>query len=182
MCQTCGCLGPLHGPEFHLKKEGILQPQRIECLFIGYPDESKGCNLLYIKTKQIIIERSVKFDEPLQEVELVKEKTAEFSSYSTEYSDDEIGGDDPNLDPMISDISVQQTLDSKSEPEVQNHLPTWARHALSSTGDNIGNPDDLWRTRSYFKRLGIVLSCTNNLLYKYCYLMIILDPKSYYHA
>ena len=46
------------------------------------------------------------FDEPLQEVELVKEKTAEFRSYSTEYLDDEIGGDDPDLDPMISDISV----------------------------------------------------------------------------
>ena len=40
--------------------------------------------MLYIKTKQIIIERSVKFDEPLQEMELVKEKTADFPSYSTE--------------------------------------------------------------------------------------------------
>ena len=53
--------------------------------------------------------RSVKFDEPLKEVELVKEKTAEFPSYSTEYLDDEIGGDDPDLDPLISDISVQQS-------------------------------------------------------------------------
>ena len=57
-------------------------------------------------TKQIIIERSVKFDEPLQEVELVKEKTADFPSYSTEYLDDEIGGDDPDFDHIISDISV----------------------------------------------------------------------------
>ena len=60
----------------------------------------------YSGTKYIIIERSVKFDEPLQEVELVKEKNAEFPSYSTEYLDDEIGGDDPDLDPLISDISV----------------------------------------------------------------------------
>ena len=97
---------------------------------------------LYIKTKYIIIERSVKFDEPLQEVELVKEKTAEFHSYSTKYLDDEIGGDDPDLDPMISNISVQQT----SEPEVQNHLPTWARQTLSFVGDNIGNLDDPKRT------------------------------------
>ena len=57
-----------------------MQPQILECIFIGYPDESKGFKLLDIKTKQIIIERSVKFDEPLQEVELVKEKTAEFPS------------------------------------------------------------------------------------------------------
>ena len=56
--------------------------------------------------QQIIIERSVKFDEPLQEVELVKEKTVKFPSYSIEYLDDEIGGDDLDLDPMISDISV----------------------------------------------------------------------------
>ena len=61
-----------------------------------------------IKTKQIIIERSVKFDEPLQEVELAKEKTVEFPSYSTKYLDDAIGGDEPNLDPMIYDINVQQ--------------------------------------------------------------------------
>ena len=86
------------------------------------------------------------FDEPLQEVELVKEKTAEFPSYSTEYLDDVIGGDDPDLDPLISDISTQQTSDAKSEPKVQNHLPTWARQTLSSAGDNIGNPDDPRRT------------------------------------
>ena len=87
-----------------LDKRRALQPQIIECLFIGNPDESKDFKLLDIKTKYIIIERSVKFDEPLQEVELVKEKTAEFPSYSTEYLDDEIGGDDPDLDPIISNI------------------------------------------------------------------------------
>ena len=36
----------------------------------------------------------------------MKEKTAEFPFYSTEYLDYEIGGDDPDLDPLISDISV----------------------------------------------------------------------------
>ena len=84
-----------------------MQLQSIECIFIGYIDESKGIKLLYIKTKYIIIKMSVKFDEPLQEVELVKEKTVEFPSYSTKYLDDEIGGDDPDLNPLISDINVQ---------------------------------------------------------------------------
>ena len=138
--------------------------------------------MLDINTKQIIIKRSVKFDEPLQEVELVKEKTVEFPSYSTEYLDDEIGVDDPNLDPFISDISVHQSSDVESEPEVQNHLPAWARQTLSSTGDNIGNPDDPRRTRSDFQREGIVLSCFDNLLSETFYLMISSDPKSYYHA
>ena len=86
-----------------LHKRKDLQLQSIECLFIVYIDESKGFNLLDIKTKQIIIERSVKLDEPLQKVELVKEKTVEFPSYSIEYLDDE--GDDTDLDPLISDIS-----------------------------------------------------------------------------
>ena len=91
-----------------LDKRRDLQPQSIECLFIGYPNESKGFKILDIKTKQIIIERSVKFDElDLQEVELVKEKTVELPSYSTEYLDDVNGGNDPNLDTMIFDISVQ---------------------------------------------------------------------------
>ena len=93
-------------------KRRALKPQRIECLFIGYPNESKGFKLLDIRTKQIIIERSVRFDEPLQEVELVKEKTAEFPSYSAEYLDDEIGDDDLDLEPMISDISYQQASSS----------------------------------------------------------------------
>ena len=105
-----------------------------------------------------------------------------FPSYSTKYLDDEIGGDDPDLDPLISDISVQQSSDTKSEPEVQNHLPTWARQTLSSAGDNIGNPNDPRRTRSDFQREGIYLSCPDNFLSKTCYFMIISDPKSYYHA
>ena len=78
-----------------LDKRRDLQLQSIEFMFNGYPDESKCFKLLYIKTKHIIIERSVMFDEPLQEVELV-EKNVEFPSYSTEYLDDGIGGDDPN--------------------------------------------------------------------------------------
>ena len=35
----------------------------------------------------------------------MKEKTVEFPSYSTEYLDDGIGGDDPDLDPLIYYIS-----------------------------------------------------------------------------
>src|SRR5882762_4729473 len=34
-----------------LDKRRALQPKNIECMFIGYPDESKGFKLLDIKTK-----------------------------------------------------------------------------------------------------------------------------------
>ena len=88
----------------------------------------------------------------------MKEKTAEFPSYSIEYLDDEIGGDDPDLYPMISDISVQKSLDFESKLEVQNHVPTWDRQTLSSAGDNIGNPHDPRRSQSDFQRVGIALS------------------------
>ena len=91
-----------------LDKRRDLKPQSIECLFTIYPKEYKVFKLLDARTKQIIIEISVWFDEPLQEVELVKEKNVEFPSYSTEYLDDEIGGDGSDLEPMIYDISDQQ--------------------------------------------------------------------------
>ena len=106
--------GSIAWARISLDKRRDLQLQSIECIFIGYIDEYKGFNLLDIRTKQIVIERSVMFDEPLQEVELVKEKTVEFPSYSTEYLDDEIGGDDTDLDPLISDIILQQTSDAES--------------------------------------------------------------------
>ena len=43
----------------------------------------------------------------------MKEKTDKFPSYSIEYLDDKIGGDDPDLHPLISNISVQQSSDSE---------------------------------------------------------------------
>ena len=89
-------------------KRKDLQPQSIEYFFSVYPKEYKGFNLLYIRTKQIIIERSVRFNEPLQEVELVKEKTVDFPSYSAEYLDGEIGGDDSDFLPLIYYISEQK--------------------------------------------------------------------------
>ena len=87
-------------------------------MFIKYLDEYKGFKLLDIKIKYIIIERSFKFDEPLQEVELVTEKTAEFSSYSTEYLNDVIGVDDPDLDPMNSDISEKKMLNQNLKHKI----------------------------------------------------------------
>ena len=112
----------------------------------------------------------------------MKEKIVEFPSYSIEYLDDEIGGDDLDLDPWIYDISVEQKSDSESKLEVQNHLPTWAQQTLSSAGDNIGNLDDPRRTWSDFQRADIALTFPDNLLSKNCYFMIISDPKSYYHS
>ena len=58
-----------------------------------------------MRNKQIFIERNVRFEEPLQEVELVKEKTSEISSCSAHYSDDEIGSDGSDFYDIMYDIS-----------------------------------------------------------------------------
>ena len=112
----------------------------------------------------------------------MKEKTVDYPSYSAEYLDDEIGDVDYDLKPLIFDISDQKESSSISEPEVQTHLPTWAKQTLSSVDENIGNPDDPRRTRSNFQREGIALSCHDVLLSETCYLMISSYPKCYYHA
>ena len=47
------------------EKRKALDPQSIECIFVGYPDGVKGYRLLIPSTDKLIIERSVKFEESL---------------------------------------------------------------------------------------------------------------------
>ena len=58
-----------------------------------------------IRTKKNFIEISVWFEEPLQEVELVKEKTAEIPSCSDDHFDDEIGSEGSNIADIMFDIN-----------------------------------------------------------------------------
>ena len=74
-----------------------------------------GIKLLNIITKQIFIERSVCFEEPLQEVELVEEETAEIPSCSADHSDDENGSEGSDISDLIYDISEHNISDSESE-------------------------------------------------------------------
>jgi hypothetical protein len=45
------------------EKRKDLEPKIQECIFVGYPDGVKGYRLLNPFTKNIFIERSVKFEE-----------------------------------------------------------------------------------------------------------------------
>ena len=96
----------------HAKRKD-LQPQSVEFFFIRCIEDYTGFKLLNIRTKQIFIERSVRFEEPLQEAELVKEKSAEIPSYSAHYSDDKIGSDGSDFDDMMYDIIQKQISGSK---------------------------------------------------------------------
>ena len=58
-----------------------------------------------IRTKQIFIQISVLFEEPLQEVELVEENSIEIPSYSADHLVDESGSEGYDFEEMISDIS-----------------------------------------------------------------------------
>ena len=58
-----------------------------------------------IRTKKKIVEKSVIFEEPLQEVELVEENSAEISSCSADHLGDESGSEGSDFSEMISDIS-----------------------------------------------------------------------------
>ena len=95
-----------------------------------HPEESKGYKLLNIRTKNIFIERSVRFEEPLQDVELVKEETVEISSRSIDDFDDENGSMRYDFSDLMSDISENNISGSESDPNVPTHLPKWAEKTL----------------------------------------------------
>jgi hypothetical protein len=45
------------------KKRKDFEPQRKECIFMGYPEGVNGYRLIDPSTNKLIIERSVKFEE-----------------------------------------------------------------------------------------------------------------------
>jgi hypothetical protein len=52
----------------HSRKRKALDPQSIECIFVGYPDGVKGYRLIDISLDRLIIERSVQFEESFSHV------------------------------------------------------------------------------------------------------------------
>ena len=134
-----------------LDKRKSLQPQSIACMFIGYLEESKEYKLLNIRTKNIFIERSVHFKEPLQDVELVEEETVEISSRSADDSDNENGSESSEISYLMSDISNNNISGFVSYPNAPTHLQKWDENTLSSSRLDVGNPVDPRRNRSYFQ-------------------------------
>jgi hypothetical protein len=50
------------------KKRKALDPQSIECIFVGYPDSVKGYRLIDLSLDRLIIERNVQFKESVSHV------------------------------------------------------------------------------------------------------------------
>ena len=96
-----------------LNKRKSLQPQSVECIFIGYSKDSKGYKLLNIITKNILLERSVCFEEPLQDLKLVDEEIVKIPSLSAEDSGDENESVSFDISDMMSDISENEISGSE---------------------------------------------------------------------
>ena len=69
-----------------------------------------------IINKNILIERSVRFEETLQDMKLVEEETDEIPSRSTDDSDDENASVISDISDMISDIIENDISGSVSDP------------------------------------------------------------------
>ena len=103
-------------------------------MFIDYSKESKGYKLLNIRTKNVFIEISVRFEEPLQDVQLVEEETAEISSHSVDDSDDESGSVSYDILDLMFDISEHDISGSDSNPNVPTHLPNGSKRLSLLSG------------------------------------------------
>ena len=108
-----------------------------------------------IRTKNILIERSVCFEEPLQYLKLVEEETIELASLSAEDSRDENESVRYDISHMMYDISDYELSGYESYPNEPSHLPKWAKKTLSSVGSNVRNLVDPRRTRADFQRVRI---------------------------
>ena len=92
-----------------------------------------------IRNKNILRERSVRFKEPLQYLELMEEETIEIPSPFAEVSRDENESVISDISNMMSDISENDILGSELDPNVPTHLPKWAEKTLSSAGIDAEN-------------------------------------------
>ena len=45
------------------EKRKALEPQSVECIFVGYPDSFKGYIFLESHTEKFLVDQSVKFEE-----------------------------------------------------------------------------------------------------------------------
>jgi hypothetical protein len=50
------------------EKRKALDPQRTECIFVGYPNGVKGYSLIDLSSDRLIIEQSVQFEESVSHV------------------------------------------------------------------------------------------------------------------
>jgi hypothetical protein len=137
----------------------------------------KGYRLIDLSSNQLIIERSVQFEESVSHVlhhshvetfilpHLRDDEHAHAESSSEKSSDSE----DSNIDLVQLDAeSVHQDVDA--EPQQR---PKWAQTTLQDAGDLVGDAVDTRRIRSDFEEPPIALTATEPLPSRHHFLVLL---------
>jgi hypothetical protein len=109
------------------EKRKALDPQSTECIFVGYLDDVKGYMLIDLSSDQLIIERSVQFEEsvlhaPQQPhadtfiIPPVRHDEHAHADSSSDESFDSEDSDDSDLESVRSDANSKHP-DAVAEPE-----------------------------------------------------------------
>ena len=121
------------------EKRKALQPQRQECLFVGYSKDSKGYKLINLITNKVFIESSVQFqEEPLTTVELGESSSPPEPLNVSEETNEFADSDMSNNDYFIA------------YPDIPTR-PKWVANTIHAAGELARNPSDPRRTRYQFE-------------------------------
>ena len=105
-----------------------MQPQRKECLFVGYSKYSKGYKLIKFSTNKSFIERSVQFkEEPLAAVEVGESSSSPEPFIVSEETNEFADSDMSNNDYLIADPNIPT-------------IPKWVAKTIHVAGELARNP------------------------------------------
>jgi hypothetical protein len=151
------------------EKRKALDPQRTACIFVRYPDDVKGYRLIHPSTDQLIIERSVQFEESLSHaphephagtfvLPPIRDDESAHSESTSNLSSDTESKDSEHADAQL----VQEDEEPQQRPKL-------TQTTLQDARDLVGDPADLRRTRCHFKEPPRVLTATKPMLTMHCY-------------
>jgi hypothetical protein len=160
------------------EKRKVLEPQSVECIFVGYPIGVKGYIFLESHMENFILARSVKFEEeslhdlsedPIEEPLVVTdEEESKNSSRNLEK---------PSENPFRSDTNYEEKV--MASP---TQFPTWAKKTLQDAGELVGDPADTRRTRSQFFGDPQALATKKPFFPIHLYISIGSYPNSHFEA
>jgi hypothetical protein len=171
------------------EKRKALDPQRIECIFVGYPSGVKGYWIIDLSLDWLIIKCSVQFEESVSHVPQqphtdtftlppVRDDEHAHAESSSDESYDSEDLDDSDSELVQSDAESEHP-DAVAEPEQRSK---WEQTTLQATGDLIGDRADTRRTRFDFKETPVSLTSIEPFPSRHVFLVQSSDPQSYGEA